>query len=154
MTIAIIDSGINYYHKNFGGSGNPAYQNDDPTTVEPGTFPTAKVVGGYDFVGDEYDPEGTPDQQVPNPDKDPLDCKDKNSENVQHGDHVAGIAAGEGVLTNGNTYTGAYTASAVNSAKFRIGPGIAPRGQAGRLPRPRLPRRHVSHAGRARARHP
>ena len=31
------------------------------------------------------------------------------------------------MLTNGNTYTGAYTASAVNSAKFRIGPGIAPK---------------------------
>ena len=65
------------------GSGNPAYQNDDSTKIEPGTFPTAKVVGGYDFVGDNYDPEGPPDEQVPNPDKDPLDCKDNNSENVQ-----------------------------------------------------------------------
>jgi minor extracellular serine protease Vpr len=35
-----------------GGSGDPAdYANNDPTIIEPGTFPTAKVVGGYDFVG-------------------------------------------------------------------------------------------------------
>ena len=25
--------------------------------IEPGTFPTAKVTGGYDFVGDDYDPD-------------------------------------------------------------------------------------------------
>lgn len=126
VTIAVIDSGINYYHKNFGGSGNPGYKNDDPTKVEPGTFPTAKVIGGYDFVGDNYDPKGIPSEQVPHPDRDPLDCKDKNSDNVQHGSHVAGIAAGMGVRSNGSTYTGPYTASALNSTSFRIGPGIAP----------------------------
>ena len=32
-------------------------------------FPNARVVGGYDFVGDEYG-EGAP----PKPDPDPMDC--------------------------------------------------------------------------------
>ena len=126
VTIAVIDTGINYYHKNFGGAGDPGFTNDDSTIVEPGTFPTAKVVGGYDFVGDNYNPDGTADQHVPHPDKDPLDCKDPGAGTVQHGSHVAGIAAGDGVNSDGTTYTGPYTASAVNSADFEIGPGIAP----------------------------
>ena len=52
IKVAVLDSGIDYYHAAFGGSGDPAdYAADDPTVIEPGTFPTAKVVGGYDFVG-------------------------------------------------------------------------------------------------------
>ncbi len=127
VTIGVIDTGINYYHANFGGSGNPAWKNDNPRVVEPGTFPTAKVVGGYDLSGDNYDPDGTAAQQVPHPDPDPLDCKSADAESVQHGSHVAGIAAGDGVLSNGQTYTGPYTASAVSNTNFEIGPGIAPK---------------------------
>ncbi len=126
VTIAIIDTGINYYHANFGGSGNPGWQNDNPRIVEPGTFPTAKVVGGYDLAGDNYDPEGTAAQQTPHPDPDPLDCKTPGAEDVQHGSHVAGIAAGDGVTSKGKTYTGPYTASAVSNTDFTVGPGIAP----------------------------
>ncbi len=100
VKIAIIDTGINYYHLDFGGAGNAAWKADDPTTREPGTFPTAKVVGGYDFVGDNYDADTQP---VPHPDPDPLDCKAKDSENVQHGTHVAGTAAGTGVTISGRT---------------------------------------------------
>jgi minor extracellular serine protease Vpr len=128
VKIAIIDTGINYYHKNFGGSGNPGWSSDNPRKVEPGTFPTAKVIGGYDFVGDKYDPDSDVySHTIPKPDKDPLDCKTPGADNVQHGSHVAGIAAGEGVLTNGHTYTGPYTAAAVDTTDFRIGPGVAPR---------------------------
>src|SRR4051794_17711276 len=112
VTIAIIDSGINYYHTNFGGAGNPGWRNDNPRVVEKGTFPTAKVVGGYDLVGDNYDPTGSPGQQQPHPDPDPLDCKGDPAAD-DHGDHVAGIAAGFGVKSNGDTYTGAYTKSAI-----------------------------------------
>ncbi|MEZ4596251.1 MAG: hypothetical protein R3C32_05010 [Chloroflexota bacterium] len=48
--------GINYYHEDFGGAGTAAWLADDPTIREPGTFPTAKVVGRLDR-GDDYDAE-------------------------------------------------------------------------------------------------
>ncbi len=73
VTIAIIDTGINYYHRGLRRRrATAAWQADDPTIREPGTFPTSKVVGGYDLVGDDYDADTQP---VPHPDPDPLDCK-------------------------------------------------------------------------------
>jgi subtilisin family serine protease len=116
VRIGIIDSGIDYHHAMFGGSGDVAdYTKNNPARIEKSTFPTAKVVGGYDFAGDAYN--GT---QTPRPDNDPLDC-DENS----HGSHVAGIAAGVGVMTNGVPYTDGY-GKALNIGKFLIGPGVAP----------------------------
>ena len=116
VRIGIIDSGIDYNHAMFAGSGDVAdYTKNNPARVEPGTFPTEKVVGGYDFAGDEYD--GT---QTPRPDSDPLDCEENS-----HGSHVAGIAAGMGVLTNGVPYSGGY-GEELNMDKFLIGPGVAP----------------------------
>jgi subtilisin family serine protease len=123
VRIAIIDSGINYYHEDFGGAGADAWRADDPTIREPGTFPTAKVVSGADLVGDDYDA----DQDVtPDPDPDPLDCKAAGSENVQHGTHVAGTAAGFGVTAAGTTYRGRYDARTLERTRFRIAPGVAP----------------------------
>jgi len=61
-----IDTGIDYTHPNLGGG------------IGEGKL----VVGGYDFVGDDYDGTNTPV-----PDADPFDqC-------VGHGTHVAGIIA-------------------------------------------------------------
>jgi hypothetical protein len=72
--------------QHFGGSGDVAeFDADDTSIIEPGTFPTAKVVGGMDFVGDAYTGGNTPQ-----PDLDPLDCNG-------HGSHVGGSAAGLGV---------------------------------------------------------
>lgn len=89
VSVGIIDTGIDYYHANFGGSGNVAdFDADDTTIIEPGSFPTEKVVGGYDFVGDDYN-----GNNAPMPDADPLDCNG-------HGSHVAGSAAGLGVGTS------------------------------------------------------
>jgi len=79
-----------------------------------------KVKGGFDFVGDDYAAEAEdPADRIPHPDPDPLDCNG-------HGSHVAGIAAGQGVLADGSTYTGPYDSTTLSSHTFNVGPGIAP----------------------------
>jgi subtilisin family serine protease len=121
IRVGIIDSGIDYLHADFGGPGQPGdFSANDPTRIEPGTFPTAKVVGGFDFAGDAYNPDED-DHETPIPDPDPLDCSSNG-----HGTHVAGIVGGFGVLTNGQTYTGEYCAS-LDFGQFAVGPGVAPR---------------------------
>jgi len=85
VRVAVIDSGIDYTHIAFDGSGDPNdWLNNDPTVIEPGTFPTARVVGGYDFVGSVW-PDG-PEM----PDPDPID----DGPGGGHGTHVADIIGG------------------------------------------------------------
>src|SRR5262245_2247358 len=118
VRIGIIDTGVDYYHADLGGSGNPAdFAADDGLTVGTPAFRHAKVVGGWDFVGNAYN-GGSND--TPAPDPDPLDC-------AGHGTHVAGIAAGNGVLADGTPYAGPYDASTYATHTFRVGPGVAPR---------------------------
>ena len=118
--IAVIDSGIDYTHANFGGAGTAAaYSSDDPTIIEPGSFPTSKVIGGWDFVGEAYNPGTGGPGEIPVPDPDPLDC-------IGHGSHVAGTAAGFGVKSDHTTYPGPYDGNTYRTA-FEIGPGVAPR---------------------------
>ncbi|EJD37069.1 subtilisin-like protein [Auricularia subglabra TFB-10046 SS5] len=65
IKIGFLDTGVDYTHPSLGGGFGPGF----------------KIAGGYDFVGDSYDP-GVSD---PEPDSDPLDTC------AGHGTHVAGI---------------------------------------------------------------
>jgi len=123
VRIGIIDSGIDYTHADFGGSGDPNdYSNNDPTQVEAGSFPTDKVIGGTDLAGDDYDASGVDGSATPSPDDDPLDPPGGDG----HGTHLAGIAAGIGVLADGSTFAGTYDQDTYANNQFSIGPGVAP----------------------------
>ena len=79
VKVGIIDTGIDIDHPAFGGTGTPG------TTP----FPNARVIAGYDLVGDNYNSSGTGDQLIPVPDAIPDDC-------AGHGTHVSGIVGANG----------------------------------------------------------
>jgi len=90
VRVAVLDSGIDYTHYNLGGSGLVAdFTGNNPTIIETETFPTAKVVGGYDFVGEAW--TGATGSPALAPDPDPLD----KGTGAGHGSHVADIIAGK-----------------------------------------------------------
>jgi subtilisin family serine protease len=122
IRIGVIDDGVDYTHATFGGPGTPqAYEAIDRTKAVPGLFPTAKVVGGTDLAGDQYDASGTLGSSTPVPDLNPIACG-------EHGTHVAGTIAGFGVNADGTTYRGDYTKLNSQSLnEMRIGPGTAPK---------------------------
>src|SRR5512133_2503816 len=92
VTIAIMDSGLDYTLPEFGGCFGPS----------------CKVRGGFDLVGDSYNATTTSPayQPVPHPDNDPLPCNPNDADRAEvlgagtsdaaHGTHVAGIAAADG----------------------------------------------------------
>jgi subtilisin family serine protease len=125
VTIAVIDTGIDYLHTMFGGPVKGYLENDPNVLGDAANFPGLKIIGGYDFAGDSYDasPTSISYQPVPEPDPDPMDCY-----GFGHGTHVAGTAAGYGVRLNGSTYPGPYD-STIALSTLRIGPGLAPAAQ-------------------------
>ncbi len=117
IRIGIIDTGIDYQHPDFGGTGLLAdYQANDRAAAPDSYFPTQKVVGGIDLAGDAYTGGNTPV-----PDADPMDCNG-------HGTHVAGTAAGYGVTSAGTAYAGPWDTT-TPFASLRVGPGVAPQAQ-------------------------
>ncbi|TLY75239.1 MAG: peptidase S8 and S53 subtilisin kexin sedolisin [Gammaproteobacteria bacterium] len=125
VRIAVIDTGVDYTHANFGGPGTPAAFNTafasstqpaDSTLFGPNA---PKVKGGTDLVGDAYDARSTdPAVNTPQPDTNPLDCNG-------HGSHTSGTATGFGVTSAGTTFKGSYDANTPGQS-FIIGPGVAP----------------------------
>ena len=122
VKVAVIDTGIDYTHANFGGPGTvEAYETADATDTlpaDPALFgPGApRVKGGIDLVGDDYNP-GQPGSVLA-PDSNPLDCQG-------HGSHVAGTVGGSGVTPDGSTYDDGYDATTFDQ-DFKVGPGVAP----------------------------
>ena len=114
VKVAVIDTGIDYTHDDFVRNGDV-------------TFPTAKVIAGYDLVGDDYAPGEGGLAEVPQPDSDPMDCT--IAQGGGHGTHVAGTIAGYGIKSNGYTYgissSERYT-STLNTSTFILAPGMAP----------------------------
>ncbi len=119
VRIGIIDTGVDYIHADFGGSGLEAtYSGNDPSVIGDVPFPTTKVVGGVDLAGETYDAD-VAEHAIPEPDPDPMDCDG-------HGTHVAATAAGYGVRkADSQTYTGPY-GPGIDFSSFEIGPGTAP----------------------------
>ncbi|CAA9322534.1 MAG: hypothetical protein AVDCRST_MAG71-1337 [uncultured Lysobacter sp.] len=77
IKVAVMDTGVDIDHPDFGGTGT------NGTTP----FPNARIIAGYDFVGDAFNgPSATPA-----PDANPDDCGG-------HGTHVAGIIGANGVV--------------------------------------------------------
>jgi subtilisin family serine protease len=133
VRVAVLDSGIDYTHRNLGGPGTAeAYTAafgsslDDPKnkTVTSATgFPTAKVIGGYDFVGEHWpvadlscgtDPVTHAPLVCLAPDPNPIACGGVGGCDGTHGTHVSDIIAGR---SNDGAHKGVAPGAALYALK-------------------------------------
>lgn len=135
VRVAVLDSGIDYTHASLGGPGTAvaykkAYGNDVDdrrNTNTGGLFPTAKVIGGVDFVGERWptpdpvcglDAQGNPLVCL-RPDPDPIDCGPEVIPapcDGGHGTHVSDIIAGADGVAPGALLYAVKVCSAVSTA--------------------------------------
>jgi len=132
VRVAVLDSGIDYTHRSLGGSGTAADYtaafgtslNDARNqTVNPALFPTAKVVGGFDFVGENWprpdalhcgkDAQGNALVCLV-PDPNPIGCGGVGGCDGTHGTHVSDIIAGR---SNDGTHKGVAPGAALYALK-------------------------------------
>lgn len=109
MRIGVLDSGVDYTHAMLGGSGKPdEFESIDP--AQPSSlFPNAKVVGGIDVVGSDFNAASKDSVfHLPKPDANPID-------ESGHGTHVAGTVAGLG--DGVNTYSGVAPDASIYAIK-------------------------------------
>lgn len=109
MKVGVLDTGVDYTHSMLGGSGKPEdFKAIDPAAASP-MFPNAKVVGGIDLVGTNFNAASSlAIQHLPIPDANPID-------EAGHGTHVAGTVAGIGNGTT--TYSGVAPDAVVHAIK-------------------------------------
>lgn len=111
LKVGIFDTGIDYTHNMFEGPGTvEAFKRVNPREDAPADlYPTAKVAGGVDLVGDNYN-SGSRNLSIrlPKPDNNPIDISG-------HGSHVAGTVAGIG--DGVNSYSGVAPGVELHSVK-------------------------------------
>lgn len=83
IRVAVMDTGVDIDHPDFGGNGSNGST----------SFPTSRVVAGWDFVGDAFNADSSSPtfNPITNPDANPDDCNG-------HGTHVAGIVGADGTV--------------------------------------------------------
>jgi minor extracellular serine protease Vpr len=106
LSVAIIDTGIDYNHQDLGGDGDQSNRIDADSDR---SFDHPRISHAWDYVGDEFN-AADPNTPPPAPNPDPFDHQG-------HGTHVAGITGASGDVTGvapGVTF-GAYKVIALGS---------------------------------------